>query len=42
MENLVRVIWDLLEPKMTEAELYEVKIWETDKNCAWYRGGGQV
>ncbi len=40
MENLVRVIWDLLEPRLTDAKLHEVKIWETEKNCAWYRGGG--
>lgn len=39
METLVRVIWDLLDPKITDAELYEVRIWETDTNCAWYRGG---
>ena len=38
MENLVKIIWDILQPKIDGAELYEVKIWETEKNCAWYRG----
>lgn len=39
VENLVRLVWDTLEPGITGCELYEVRIWETDKNCAWYRGG---
>jgi len=39
MENLVEVIWDILEPKIFGAELHEVKLWETENNCACYRGG---
>ncbi len=39
MENLVKVIWGILRPKISGAELYEVKLWETENNCASYRGG---
>jgi 6-pyruvoyltetrahydropterin/6-carboxytetrahydropterin synthase len=39
LENLTRAIWEMLEPEIKDAELYEVKVWETDNNCAWYRGG---
>lgn len=38
MENLVRVIWDLLKPHIKGAELYEVRLWETENNCAYYKG----
>jgi 6-pyruvoyltetrahydropterin/6-carboxytetrahydropterin synthase len=38
IENLVRVIWTLLKPHITTVELYEVRLWETENNCAWYRG----
>ena len=38
IENLVLVIWNLLKPHITGAELYEVRLWETENNCAWYRG----
>ena len=43
-ENVAVFIWNSLRDHMTEArlfhpaELYEVKIWETDKNIVVYRG----
>ena len=40
LENLVRLIWRILEPAMDEGSLYEVRLWENENNCAWYRGDG--
>jgi 6-pyruvoyltetrahydropterin/6-carboxytetrahydropterin synthase len=28
-ENVARVIWDLLEPKITEGKLHRVRLWES-------------
>jgi 6-pyruvoyltetrahydropterin/6-carboxytetrahydropterin synthase len=39
VENLVRVMWNLLKTGIADAELYEVRLWETENNCAWYRAG---
>lgn len=38
-ENLAVFIWEkLLEAKLAKSLLYEVKVWETDKNIMYYRG----
>ncbi|CAL8094988.1 unnamed protein product [Calicophoron daubneyi] len=37
-ENLVIFIWNQLIAKIPRNMLYEVKLWETDKNCVTYRG----
>jgi 6-pyruvoyltetrahydropterin/6-carboxytetrahydropterin synthase len=40
VENLLRVVWDLLEPavKKEKASLWELKLWETPTSFAVYRG----
>ncbi len=37
-ENLSVAIWDRLEGRLDGAELVSVKLWETDRNVAEYRG----
>ena len=40
-ENIVVGIWNILEEKLPPTcELYEVRLWESDKNMAFYRGEG--
>ncbi len=36
-ENIARVIWQWISPVLS-GKLYEVKLWETEKNMAAYRG----
>lgn len=38
-ENLAVAFWDRLEPRMPAGILRAVRVWETDKNWAEYRGG---
>jgi GTP cyclohydrolase IA len=38
-ENLARAFWDRLEPHLPDGILQSVRVWETDKNWAEYRGG---
>jgi 6-pyruvoyltetrahydropterin/6-carboxytetrahydropterin synthase len=37
-ENLALICWKLLKPKLPKNSLFEVKIHETEKNVASYRG----
>ena len=37
-ENIAVFIWDQLEKDISEDLLYEVKLYETDKNVVYYRG----
>ena len=37
-ENLARAFWNRLEPHLPDGSLHSVKVWETDKNWAEYRG----
>lgn len=37
-ENLSVAIWRRLEGRLDDAELVSVKLWETDRNVAEYRG----
>ena len=40
-ENMVVSFWDILKPLMPEGVvLYEIRLWETDNNVAFYRGEG--
>ncbi|HKQ48878.1 MAG TPA: 6-carboxytetrahydropterin synthase [Phycisphaerae bacterium] len=36
VENITRVVWDLLEPKVSPARLRRVRVWETAKTYAEY------
>lgn len=38
VENIARVIWDLLAPAFVECRLARVRVWETPKTCAEYSG----
>jgi 6-pyruvoyltetrahydropterin/6-carboxytetrahydropterin synthase len=38
VENIARVIWGLLHDQMSPARLSRVRVWETPKTCAEYRG----
>ena len=38
VENITVFIWKRMEEKLKEGLLYEVKVHETDKNIAYYRG----
>lgn len=37
-ENLVVAFWKQLEPHITNARLVSIKLWETERNVAEYRG----
>jgi 6-pyruvoyltetrahydropterin/6-carboxytetrahydropterin synthase len=37
-ENLARAFWQQLQPAITEGELYEVMLQETERNSVRYRG----
>ncbi|XP_070559686.1 6-pyruvoyl tetrahydrobiopterin synthase-like isoform X2 [Ptychodera flava] len=37
-ENIAVFIWDQMQELLPEGSLYEVKVHETDKNVAFYRG----
>ena len=40
-ENMVVSFWNLLEDKMPDnCRLFELRLWETDNNIAFYRGEG--
>jgi len=40
-ENMVISFWKLIEPHLPEGcKLYEIRLWETDNNVAFYRGEG--
>ena len=38
VENITVYIWDQMAAKLDDGLLYEVKVQETDKNMAYYRG----
>ncbi len=38
VENITRVIWGLLANRFAPAQLRSVRVWETPKTCAEYRG----
>ena len=38
VENLAVVIWKRLEPKIPKGTLHEIKLFETERNFAVYRG----
>ncbi|HUU85906.1 MAG TPA: 6-carboxytetrahydropterin synthase [Phycisphaerae bacterium] len=38
VENITRVIWDLLSDRFTGSRLHSVRVWETAKTCAEYSG----
>jgi 6-pyruvoyltetrahydropterin/6-carboxytetrahydropterin synthase len=37
-ENLARIFWQVLEPKITEGRLYSIRLHETENNVIEYRG----
>ena len=38
-ENMIVSFWNLLEDKLpANCQLYEMRLWETDNNMAFYRG----
>lgn len=37
-ENIAVLFWQLLEGKIPQGELYEIKLYETERNIAIYRG----
>lgn len=37
-ENLARIFWDILYPKIKHGKLYSIQISETEKNFTEYRG----
>lgn len=37
-ENLAIKFWEVLEPKITQGRLYEVKLYESERNFVVYRG----
>ncbi|HJL73409.1 MAG TPA: 6-carboxytetrahydropterin synthase [Nitrospinaceae bacterium] len=38
-ENLAIRFWERLEPKITKGSLYEIKLYESERNFVVYRGG---
>ncbi|MEW6249567.1 MAG: 6-carboxytetrahydropterin synthase [Planctomycetota bacterium] len=38
VENIARVIWGMLAEHVAPAKLHAVRVWETPKTCAEYRG----
>ncbi len=39
-ETLAVAFWERLEPHLSDGTLHSVRVWETEKNWAEYRGGG--
>ena len=37
-ENLAIKFWEILEPKITKGRLYEIKLYESERNYVAYRG----
>lgn len=37
-ENIAKVFWNILEPKITEGRLFSVRLRETENNIVEYRG----
>ena len=37
-ENLAKCFWEVLADKLPRGELYEVRVWESENNSAFYRG----
>jgi 6-pyruvoyltetrahydropterin/6-carboxytetrahydropterin synthase len=40
-ENLAIQFWNVLEPKLTGGELYEIKLYESERNFVIYRGNSR-
>lgn len=38
LENLVVAFWNVLKPKITDGELFKIKLYETEYNCIEYFG----
>ena len=38
-ENLAIKFWEILEPKINKGRLYEIKLYESERNYVVYRGG---
>ena len=38
-ENLAIKFWEILEPKISKGRLYEIKLYESERNYVVYRGG---
>ena len=38
-ENLAIKFWEVLEPKISKGRLYEIKLYESERNYVVYRGG---
>ncbi len=38
VEHIARVIWNLLDNQFNPARLHNIRVWETPKTCAEYRG----
>ena len=39
VENIARIIWNLLQDRVAPARLHRVRVWETAKTSAEYAGG---
>ncbi|MFH0992332.1 MAG: 6-carboxytetrahydropterin synthase [bacterium] len=39
-ENIAKVFWSILEPKITEGKLFSIRLHETENNVVEYRGEG--
>ena len=37
-ENLAIKFWEILEPKVTKGQLYEIKLYESERNYVVYKG----
>ena len=37
-ENLAIKFWEILEPKITKGQLYEIKLYESERNYVTYKG----
>ena len=37
-ENLAIKFWEILEPKITKGQLYEIKLYESERNYVVYKG----
>jgi 6-pyruvoyltetrahydropterin/6-carboxytetrahydropterin synthase len=38
VENIARIVWSMLADRVMPARLHAVRVWETPKTCAEYRG----
>ncbi|MBI5300474.1 MAG: 6-carboxytetrahydropterin synthase [Deltaproteobacteria bacterium] len=38
VENMAMIFWDILEPKIKNGVIYEIKLYESERNYVIYRG----